>query len=191
VHALVDYDNVKLIRREYTDADVEFNILEIARAVVSCLKTSDPTLVELDIRFYGGWNTQNRAPTDLGQRVFRCVDAARTKLYGVTVRPSVATAPFSCPMATLWGFVRTDSGRKRQKMVDTLMVVDAMSLIGVDSTALVSDDQDMLPALVACHLSSGKIVCLRGNPHGTYFFDDILKLHGIALQPLPEEFRRG
>lgn len=189
--ALVDYDNVKLIRRDRTDEDVRYNVTEIARAIASCVKSSSPAISEVDVRFYGGWNTQNRTPSDLGERMLRCHDVARTRFYGLTIRPSIATAPLAWPNASLWGFFKSQRRDRQQKMVDTLITVDALWLTSHSDTLVVSDDQDMVPVLVAGHLGSGRIASLRGNPDGSYFFDDILRLHGVTLRTLPEEFRRG
>lgn len=189
--ALVDYDNIKLIRKEHTDEDVEYNVVEIARAAASSIRAVQPGLSELDIRFYGGWNTQNRVPTELGQRMMRCHQSARSRFFGVTVRPSIATAPIAYPHAALWGFLNTRLKERRQKMVDTLLAVDAMTLMADTDTYVLSDDQDMVPVLLTGHLKTGRVASLRGRPSGSYPFDVILDLHGVPLLTLPEEFRRG
>ena len=76
-------------------------------------------------------------------------------------------------------------------MVDTLIVVDALSLVAHTETVVVSDDQDMVPALVAGHLKTGRMLSLRTSPRDRHFFDEILLMHGVPLLTLPEDFRRG
>ena len=76
----------------------------------------------------------------------------------------------------------------RQKMVDTLLTADALTIIGdaiADTVILVSDDDDMLPALLALAASEIQLIHLRRqrrNTHAARYYHEILVQHGTIIR---------
>ena len=77
----------------------------------------------------------------------------------------------------------------RQKMVDTLLTADALTIIGgaiADTVILVSDDDDMLPALLALAASELQLIHLRRrrrpNTRAARYYHEILVQHGTTIR---------
>ncbi len=70
----------------------------------------------------------------------------------------------------------------RQKMVDTLFTADALSLMfdpDTDIIILASDDDDMLPAMLALGASTKYGIRLRRSASQDSYYDGILDLQGL------------
>ena len=77
----------------------------------------------------------------------------------------------------------------REKMVDTLLTADAITIIGddlADVVILASDDDDMLPALLALAVSDIALIHLRRQPKGPAqtadYYDHILRRKGATIR---------
>lgn len=73
-------------------------------------------------------------------------------------------------------------------MVDTLLTADALTIVGdaiADTVILVSDDDDMLPALLALAASEIQLIHLRRqwrNTHAARYYHEILVQHGTIIR---------
>ena len=70
-------------------------------------------------------------------------------------------------------------------MVDTLLTVDAMTIAHnamADTIVLASDDDDMIPALLALTTANIRVTYLhRSHPSSSYYVD-ILQSEGVAVR---------
>jgi hypothetical protein len=89
-----------------------------------------------------------------------------------------------CPEPTCSVRLRDVAHTHRQKMVDTLMTADAVYLgrdDGVDMLIIASDDDDMLPALLALTTSSQKIIKMSRSNGPADYYRGILERDGITF----------
>ena len=71
----------------------------------------------------------------------------------------------------------------RQKMVDTLLTADALAIAHeqlADVILIASDDDDMLPAILALKNRSLRTVCLRRRPLSSHYYAGILERDGVT-----------
>ena len=134
-------------------------------------------------------------------RMLRSVRISRPRRVRVTLTPSRAcsradrcTLPIlrswvsgACPDSTCIVGLRQVAQQRRQKMVDTLLTVDAMTIAHhalADSIIIASDDDDMMPALLALTNASLPVTYLRRShsrrPSSSYYVD-ILESEGVAI----------
>ena len=74
--------------------------------------------------------------------------------------------------------------RDQQKLVDTLICCDILELASRHSEAalfLVSEDDDMIPALVVAGSKGGQVCHIRTNPKKTRLYDSLLIRQNVKL----------
>lgn len=109
----------------------------------------------------------------------------RGRWNGTIVKPSLVTAPACTSVRSLIGTIRDCKGGRRQKMVDTLLSVDAQYFAREQrlSILIASDDDDLVPvALAARSLDNPPLVCLaRKRLVGQALNDSALTHSGVKL----------
>lgn len=164
--ALVDYDNVceayapgrrGRAGQRWPRVDVERRTDGLVDAITRVFRAAFPELRELDVRLYGGWTDERGIPSPAAFLLLQVVPALRGRRHGVIVRPSLATAMVQLPDVRLWGTVRLRTKPKRQKMVDGMLGCDAIFVAteGLTRVGVVTDDDDLVPALLAAHAANG------------------------------------
>jgi hypothetical protein len=173
VFALIDYDNVKPIKREKTSLDVEENITRIASQVSQEVRNTHPNTGDLYLRLYGGWTDRKSNFTMPCNWIFSTLPRLRTRLNGMRIHPDAVVTNFECRMQRYSGLYR-DGG---QKMVDTLIVADLLTLTSQYTcpVMLASDDEDMVPGLVACGRERSRLTLMRTKPLGEAMNDNIIR----------------
>lgn len=100
-----------------------------------------------------------------------------------------AWASGHCPLPGCAVRLRDVASQRRQKIVDTLLTTDAMIIAHqamANAVAIASDDDDMVPALLALVATGLQVVCLRRyQPHPEHrfssYYPDILEDEGVAI----------
>lgn len=147
---LVDYDNVKSIQDERTAGDVANNLADVVP-----LSIAEATRVfgvkEVVFRAYGGWVDERGVHSYKAQWLLTGLAWYRGRHSGAIVKPSLVTALACRSMDTLLGTVRRAGPRYQQKMVDAMIVVDAIHYARDEGAPVMvfSDDEDLLPAALA------------------------------------------
>lgn len=180
VFALIDYDNVKPMGREVAKLDVEYNLEQIAKRVSEIVKTNYPSCGEISLRLYGGWTNRANGRTPAGSWIYGALGTIRAKRLGIRMTPEVAVNNIFSELPQFVGLHR-DGG---QKIVDTLIVAD-MVWIAMEydcPIVLLSDDEDMLPGLVAANLRKRQVTLSRRRALGEAMNDEILKSLKINLE---------
>lgn len=179
IFALVDYDNVKPVQKERAGTDVEDNVYRITRRATSVVKEFFPGHREIALRLYGGWTDRANKKTASGNWIYQATANVRGKHNGIRVLPEVATNNYGCGFSQYIGLYR-DGG---QKMVDTLIVSDLITLCtNYDCPVLLmSDDEDMLPGLVASRSAWKSLAVLRNRPFGEAMNDHVLGALNIRI----------
>lgn len=182
VFALVDYDNVKPIHKEKAQPDVEENLDRIARHVTSVARLNYPGTRDLELRLYGGWTDKRQDPTSVCIWLERALNSVRSRINGVRVIPAIAVSNYESADLRFAGLYR-DGG---QKMVDTLIVSDLIILTHKFNcpVLLLSEDDDMIPGLVAARAARRNVTLIRNRAFGDGMNDHIVSL--LSLQ-----FSRG
>ena len=180
VFAFVDYDNVKPLRKERQLVDVEDNIEEIVRVLTSMSRVAFPRCNELIVRLYGGWTDSANTHTAAGRWIYAAAAGIRGRRNGLRVRPEVAVSNLHSDLPQLVGLYR-DGG---QKMVDTLLVADMIWVAREYGAPLVvmSDDEDMLPGVIAASILSCDILLLRRREVGAALNDDLIVNMKVKLE---------
>jgi hypothetical protein len=146
--ALIDYDNVKVARRETSSADVFANI-ETVVGIVSDLRRGHFSQVgEIIFRIYGGWITESGHYSQLAAWLLAVIGDFRGRRAGVRIRVELATDLVSAPGSQFIGTQRRYSGEIVQKMVDSMMTIDLLHLSAQSDCPLIiySDDDDFIPS---------------------------------------------
>ena len=94
-----------------------------------------------------------------------------------------------CPRSACTVRLRDVTERRRQKMVDTLLTADAMTIAHrhlAHAIVIASDDDDMVPALLALAPTPLHVACLRrSRPHlrhtSSSYYPDILEAEGVTM----------
>lgn len=181
--ALVDYDNVRGNQVERTALDVAANLtllgdqLGVAGARLG--------LEEIRARLYGGWVTQNNGFSQRANWMLVGLSHLRGLRSGVRVIPEMVTTCISAPPHRLIGTLRTDRNPIEQKMVDTLITADMIMYPACDTLLVVSDDDDMVPGLIAASKSrNSSTKLLRVRPAGQALNDAVLTNLAITIHKL-------
>ncbi|MFI0114219.1 hypothetical protein [Streptomyces globisporus] len=153
--AVVDFSNLCPAPR--SDADVYDGLHAIDSVVRQAIKQHWPLVTDLHLRLYGGWLFRNGRETRQWEWALPHLADFHTRRDGLRVEPELAHSSAWRPDTRIRGTFRlareADPGepaRAMQKMVDGLIVADSLrySLEG-KPTILVSDDDDVLPGLLA------------------------------------------
>ena len=191
--ALVDYDNVSVLRKQRTVRDVESNLSDIANALVDhCVATAGHQ-GELRIRFYGGWISEAGVNSQRAGWLMASVNLIRGLHRGWRLLPEVAFSLAEAPTHRFIGTWRTAQRPRAQKMVDTMMVVDAIHIADRRESGIIvmSDDDDLVPGLVSAgRRQRGSLYSLRQRGYGYGLNDHICKAHGVTMAQLPARFIR-
>lgn len=155
-HVLIDYDNVQP-GRERTRLDTALNVEQLVEDLVDTLRTALPELSELRLRLYGGWVDERGQFSRIAHWLMAALEDQRGIRGGVRVFPKMAVSALCRPDARLRGTVRLEAKRRRQKMVDGLIIVDAVTLglQEVEALCIVSDDDDLVPGVLASRVLGG------------------------------------
>ncbi|MFB7542610.1 hypothetical protein ACFC0N_22275 [Streptomyces zaomyceticus] len=179
--AVVDFSNLCPAPR--SDADVYDGLHAIDRVVREAIKQHWPRISELHLRLYGGWLFRNGRMTRQWEWALPHLADFRTRRDGLRVEPELAHSSAWHPSTRIVGTFRTareaDFGRPAQKMVDGLIVADSLrySLEG-KPTVLVSDDDDVLPGLLAAAARpTRRMIWLRKRAPGQSCNDQWLTSH--------------
>jgi len=190
--ALVDYDNVRLQQKEYSPVDAAAKLLAIRRVLLQHCMSLSVIPDELHIRLYGGWLNERGHYTQRAEWVLSQINTVRGRVNGVRVVPDVVIAIAECGSKPLFGLVRTIRSLRAQKMVDTMIAVDAIHFADGRSGPLliVSDDDDIVPPALAARARWEPVVLFRRRGPGQGLNDGTCESQGVSLLALPEEFQR-
>lgn len=149
VYALIDYDNVKT-GPDRTATETALNLGTMVNSISNRARAILPSAAELVLRFYGGWTYKDGTRTQLGQQLVQELARCRGRRNGVVLRPSLAVSVAAQPGYELRGTYRADQ-ENGQKMVDSMIVVDALYFARIEQSAVAiwSDDDDLVPAVLA------------------------------------------
>lgn len=179
VFALVDYDNVKPVQREVAEVDVEANLRRIAEHATSIAKANYPSAKDLELRLYGGWTDKRQGRTATCLWLERVLGSVRSRINGVRVTAEVVLSNYESAHFQLVGLYR-DGG---QKMVDTLIVSDLITLTSQFNcpVLLLSDDDDMVPGLVAARAAKRNVTLVRKRAMGEGMNDHVISSLNLQL----------
>lgn len=182
--ALVDYDNVRLHRREDTEAAHEENLEDIVARLATYAK-SEIRPREIALRLYDGWVSATNQLTQRANRVLKSLGAARVRREGITFRAEMVFAPALAPTRRLVGTFRHQAGTPVQKMVDSMLCLDAIYFSEISATMIASDDDDIfVGALAASARRSSAIHLLRARPIGEGLNDNLASDHALVIRPI-------
>jgi hypothetical protein len=181
---LVDYDNVKTTE-EKTAGDVLTNLAELIPAVVSEAERALVEPRELLIRVYGGWINELGHQSRRAQWLLTTLSWHRGRRGRMIVKPALVTSLACCASDILLGTIRETGTGTRQKMVDTMLCIDALYYTqGCGLPVLVvSDDDDLVPAALASRaLSSGaRFHWMRRRQINSGLNDRLLRRAGVTF----------
>jgi hypothetical protein len=172
VFALIDYDNVKPYQQERAATDVEANLLRIAEHVTAVARDNYPGTTHLELRLYGGWTDRMDGSTASSVWMDRVIHKVRKRFNRIRVVPEIAVSNYDCSLPRLVGLYR-DGG---QKMVDTLIVADLITLTHEFEcpVLLLSEDDDMIPGLVAARSAKRNLTLVRNRSLGEGMNDHVV-----------------
>ncbi|HEX2830375.1 MAG TPA: hypothetical protein VHP37_28820 [Burkholderiales bacterium] len=181
---LVDYDNIKP-SDEITTKDAADNLIQIRAWVDQALAQLPVRIREVQFRIYGGWTDERGGFTRRGNWVLASLSHVRGLLSGVRYLPALPTS-IAAKQLRLRGLYRSAGAAMIQKMVDTLMAVDAMHFCESEPIvlAIATDDDDLVPALMAASIKTKvcKVCCLlRVRATGAAINDDGLQAEGVRI----------
>lgn len=182
---LVDYDNVRLIREERTAGDVASNLADVLPlAVAEAARVFGAK--EIAFRLYGGWIDERGVHSYKAQWLLTGLAWYRGRHSGAIVKPSLVTALACRSMDTLLGTVRrSQAGQHHQKMVDSMIIVDAIHYCRDEGLPIMlfSDDEDLLPAALAAASMAPQAPFhwLRRRDVGSALNDALLKRAKISI----------
>jgi len=187
--ALVDYDN-SIYSQEKSEADVGYNLSLLIPFLAKFARERLGRVDELRVLLYGGWIIETGAYSDRAQWILASIGRFRGRRNGVRILPSIVTALAIRPSDNLLGSYRVTTIPRRQKMVDCMIAVDALYFSRVEDASLiiVSDDDDLVPALIALRANTAQSVSLlRKRAKGTGLNDLLLAELEIEFGSLPED----
>lgn len=168
VVALVDWDNVAGLRRAADDVGYE-----LRERLVDLVVGTFGSATELEVRCYSGWFQPNGALTGQGQAIRSRLSGLTGRIRNLAVRFEYADGMIASGAPGLFPLLVDRECRcvhktpiREQKMVDTLMAVDAMYLAEFTQIGLVtvSDDVDLAPGLA---MASMQRAFIAGRPAET------------------------
>jgi hypothetical protein len=180
LYALVDYDNVKPVRKERGKEDVEFNLDAIATLAARIRRRTYPECSDVVIRLYGGWVDIAGSYTAVGAWLYQSISTMRGRREGARILPEIALNVIQHGLPQLIGTYRGGG----QKMVDTLIVADASIIVFKYSCPIIfmSDDEEMLPGAISSAINGRKTAISRNNHSGAGVNDALLAKLGVHLE---------
>lgn len=183
--ALIDYDAAKAIRPERTAADAGINLDFIGRGLSTTLTALGDTCRDVECRLYGGWVDQQNRTTANAVHVLSSLHVLRGRRNRQLFRPTLVMKGFR-HNERLVGTYRSNRRPPCQKMIDTLITVDALHLATYPDSLilLVSNDDDFTPPLIELAMfSDAQVTWCRPREIGTGLNDPCLEKAGVRLLP--------
>jgi hypothetical protein len=151
----------------------------------------DAAASDLDVRLYGGWIDEHGRYTQRAGWLLRGLPSLARRRHGVRLFSHLATCLCCSPRATLLGTFRPIGRSRGQKMVDTMLAIDATHYATSGFPFMViSDDDDLVPALLNARAIGGKVLSvLRYRHSGTGLNDHHCITAGVRFLTLPWENR--
>jgi len=182
--AFLDYDNVKPAK-DNTKTDVVYNLELLIEKISTFASHKLVRKEELVIRIYGGWINENGQFSQSAEWILSVLSSLRSRKNNLMIKPSLITSAVCMPAEHLKGLVRVNTRPMRQKMVDSLLTVDALHIAQyVDNTIfIVSDDDDFVPCAIALSqgIKSNNVHLLRVREAGCALNDKILRKAGVNI----------
>ncbi|MDU0295107.1 hypothetical protein [Saccharothrix longispora] len=187
--ALVDFDNVVPRLQHVADAPVALKVIadELRIAVTKHWSHVD----EVRLRLYGGWIHRNGRQTRKAGWISANLGDARASANGILIDPELATATSWSPGRALRGTFRFQSDadpgdpqKAHQKMVDTMIVADALRF-GIQGSPVIvmSDDDDLIPGLLGhAAIPSCSTMWLRTRSEGSSCNDNLINDAGVLVE---------
>jgi len=179
---LVDYDNIRPIAEQATN-DAADNLIRIREWIADALTQIPVKVNEVSLRIYGGWTDEQGTLTRKGNWVLASLSNVRGLLNGVRYLPYLPIS-IAAKQLRLKGLYRTNRSLPEQKMVDTLMAVDALHFCEGEPVvlAIATDDDDLVPVLLAASMKHCKACCLlRFRRKGEALNDEALDDQGVRV----------
>jgi len=182
VTVLTDYDNLAMSFVGRGDTASAFP--NVADTVITCILSYLPRLVSVDIRLYGGWLDEYGYFSHTAQRILPELRHFRGRRGATRFATSLALTLRGVPTCRLLGSVRSKGTRHRQKMVDGMMTLDIFhAAVDCSAVAIVSDDDDLVPAALLTARSGGEVYWLRSRNRASCN-DDLLTRTSVTFLPL-------
>jgi hypothetical protein len=150
---LLDWDNV--IGRLFPSYRGDRLRLAASKAALPVLAAEMAQLAKseglraIDVLLYGGWNLRDGSDSRLASGLAPELRRYRRLVAGVALRPELRTTTFALVAHQLVGLLRPTPAPARQKMVDTMLALDAIFAVTRLRVPVwvVSEDDDLVPAL--------------------------------------------
>lgn len=176
---LVDYDNVKPVRRELRVQDAQYNTEWIADQASKFCRSNHLKSHEVVLRLYGGWLDIKGAYTLHADWINRSLHLARGRRRGIRVNPHLVESLLCSPASRLFGTYKNGG----QKMVDTMICMDAAYLSHRTECpiGILSDDDDLIPGLIYASTIRKGSVCARCRDYGEGVNDMVAHRVGVMF----------
>ena len=179
----------------------EAALRHVERIVSDCLNSSAAgSKFQVRLRLYAGWHS-GKTRTSYFEGISRVMGAyaGKVRLYhegrvafrggdgGIRLGDTLACVPGRLArkhQVHLLDTLRNRSGRSEEKMVDTALVVDLLGLAGrkeADRYLVVSDDDDMLPGVLAAEAVGAECTMLSRPGMSSRFMahaGDLIRTYG-------------
>lgn len=185
--ALIDYDNAKFHKKEYSVTDVDANLESLSEYLVARCSEMSFEPGEVAVRLYGGWINERGHLTQRCQWIVARLDTIRGLRRNVRLLPHLVHSIAQRSDLQLKGTCRTSRSPPEQKMVDTMIAVDLLHYAALGHPILLAtDDDDLVPAILAARLCRNPHIMLaRRRPLGAGLNDDACLADGMRLFSLP------
>lgn len=151
------------------------SIRRIYCEIASSLVASRSDLFPATLRKSHGLDWFIRGPHPTG-----CIDPVNCTIPTVLKWSRRGCPTPGCPVTHFEAFTCN-----QQKLVDTLLCCDLLSVAGPDNELfLVSEDDDLIPALVLAGVRSTKVWHVRSKPNKVRLYDSMLLSRGVQLVAL-------
>lgn len=186
-YVLLDYDNVgPAHRRERTPGDALLNLAAFSDALVPFLNGSRFRPKEASVRIYGGWIDQDGSLTSRAVWLLEAITRFRKRTQGMRILPTLSCSLACASEDEIVHTLQRKGGHSIQKMVDGMVVVDAMyfALQSFDPIYVISNDTDVIPGMIfSSFLREGKpgIVLVRSNRGFSAVHDTLLNRYGVEI----------
>lgn len=182
---LVDYDNLHNAA-EKCRADVEQNVIALRQLIIRAAAVIDGGCDEIRVRLYGGWRDERRRATAKCLWLVEYLSQLRGREGRLLFTSELVFAALCRPADILIGTYRRAPPPPRQKMVDTMMVVDVVHLLrDPDANVIIlSDDDDLIPAALLGHrdiTEERPLHWMRRPREYPGYNDELLRSLGVRL----------
>lgn len=183
---LVDYDNIRRSWPEESAYDTERNLVRLTELLTNECRASLPDLKEIELRIYGGWILKNGQYSRRAQYLLSKLHVARKRYSDILVSPELCFRMAGYPHSRFIGTLRDDRMPPQQKMVDTIIAIDTITLSEDWAVFVATDDDDLIPAVAAAASNSQqKIFLIRRRVFGTGLNDEVCRRMNVNFRALP------